>query len=97
MWVQPSEQKDLFYFMGDRFEYCKSWTAASGDLPTFRKNSGKYIQRCTMRAMTPTGQIECLGMACNKRQMGVTPMPSLDAARASHMAGNSMHLTVAAG
>jgi len=49
--------------------------------------------------MTPQDKLSALGWPVTSgtaKQMGVTPMPSLDAARASHMAGNSMHLTVAA-
>ena len=51
-----------------------------------------------MKAMTPQDKLSSLGWPVTSgtaRQMGVSPMPSLDAKRAAHMAGNSMHLSVA--
>lgn len=96
--MNPCFFENLFFFLGDRFEWCKSWSAHSGVLPCFRKNGAKYIQRSTMKAMTAQDKLSSLGWpvtpGCAK-QMGTTEMPILDPRRASQMAGNSMHLSVA--
>jgi len=95
---RPDAFPDLFYFMGDRVEWALTWTASSGVLPCFRKNGGKYIQRSSMKAMTPQEKLAALGWPVTTgtaKEMGVTPMPTLDARRSAHMAGNSMHVTVA--
>ena len=51
-----------------------------------------------MKAITPQDKLASLGWPVTEgtaREMGVSPMPTLDARRSSHMAGNSMHLGVA--
>ena len=98
--VPPPSDPDLFYFLGDRYEWSRTWTAGSKPkaLPTFRKNPGKYLHRSTMRAMTPTDKLAALGWPVTEGtavEMGTSVMPSLDPARSACMAGNSMHLTVA--
>ena len=94
----PDDFDDLFYFLGDRFEWSKSWSASSGVLPCYRKNSAKYVQRSTMMALTPCDKLASLGWPVTPgtaTQMLTTQMPSLDPKRSAHMAGNSMHLQVA--
>ena len=40
------------YFLGDRFEFSKTWSAHSGRIPTYRKNSAKYLHRSSMQVYT---------------------------------------------
>ena len=42
--LTPESQPDLCYFLGDNPSYSKTWSAASGRIPTFRRNaaSGKF-------------------------------------------------------
>ena len=97
--AEPEEDMQLFYFLGDRFEFSKTWTAGSHVLPAFRKNPAKYLHRPTLTALTPQEKLTCLGWPttlATAGAMGTTPLPSLDAEKADKMCGNSMHLTVAA-
>ncbi|CAE8740734.1 unnamed protein product, partial [Polarella glacialis] len=38
----PRYDDDLFYFLGDNFQYTKSWSAVSGKIPTYRRNNNPY-------------------------------------------------------
>ena len=96
----PESDPDLIYFLGDRYEWARTWSAGSKPvaIPTYRKNAAKYLQRSTMRMMTAADKLCSLGWPIANevaRETGCTKMPCLDPQRSSQMAGNSMHLSVA--
>ena len=96
---EPEQDWELIYFLGDRYEYAKTWSAVSRAIPTYRKNSAKYLHRASLRFLTSQDKLASLGWpvtAGAATDMGVRPLPSLDPARSDKMAGNSLHLTVAA-
>lgn len=89
----------LEYFLGGRFEFCRTWLAVSRAIPTFRKNGGQFLFRREMRFLTHVDKLACLGWPVTgptAGSMGTTPLPALDPMRSDIMAGNSMHLTCAA-
>ena len=95
----PAQDDNLFYFLGDRFEFSFTWTAASNSLPTFRKNPAKFLHRASGTCLSSQEKLASLGWPVTSetaQAMGTVPLPSLDAERADRMAGNSMHLTCAA-
>ena len=97
--IDPAKDPNLVYFLGDRFEFCRTWSAVSRAIPTFRKNGGKYLFRRQMRFLTHVDKLACLGWPVTgptAASMGTTPLPALDPMRSDIMAGNSMHLTCAA-
>ncbi|CAJ1370407.1 unnamed protein product [Effrenium voratum] len=97
---QPArEDQELFYFLGDRYEFSRTWSAVRPQaLPTYRKNAGKYLHRQSMTFLTSQEKLASLGWpvtAETASEAGTTPLPSLDALRSDMMAGNSMHLSCA--
>ena len=44
----PATNENLIYFLGDRYEYCRTWNAVSNSIPTYRTNTGKYLARSKM-------------------------------------------------
>lgn len=93
--VSPTTNPNLVYFLGDRLEWGKTWSAHSGKLPTFRRNKGFYLLRNGMKIMSPTDKLAALGWPVTQdiaRSYGVTVFPSLDLKRGDLLAGNSMHL-----
>ena len=96
---EPSANPSLFYFMGDRFEWSKTWTATSGSLPTYRRNNAFLIYRPTLRLVAPAEKLASLGwpvtQACADA-MFTKVLPSMDFQRCDHVVGNSMHLTCVA-
>ena len=95
----PARNPNLIYFLGDRYEYCRTWSAISGAIPTYRKNSGKFLNRGKMTFLSTLDKLASLGWPCTPEvaaEMGTTPVPALDPQRADVLAGNSMHLTCAA-
>ncbi|CAE8599714.1 unnamed protein product, partial [Polarella glacialis] len=92
----PHYDDDLFYFLGDNFQYTKSWSAVSGKIPTYRRNTGKYIHRASMRWLTSMDKLASLGFpvtSSTATSMGVKQLPVLDVQRAHVMSGNSMHFS----
>ena len=92
----PEIDENIVYFLGDRFEWSKTWSVTSGKTPTFRRNKGLYIQRSSMRAMTPADKLAALGWPTSLEtagSMGVSRVPILDVQRGDLMAGNAMHLS----
>ena len=95
---QPDANPQLVYFLGDRYEYSKTWSACSSALPTFRKNNAKYLHRASMSFYTDQEKMAALGWPVRPdiaEQMLVTPMPERYSSRCGVMCGNSMHLSVA--
>ena len=95
---RPDANPQLVYFLGDRFEYSKTWSACSSALPTFRKNNAKYLHRASMSFYTDQEKMAALGWPVRPdiaEQMFVTPMPQHYSSRCGVMCGNSMHLSVA--
>ena len=87
--------QSLVYFLGDRFEFSKTWSAHSGRIPTYRKNSAKYLHRSSMQVYTGQDKLCSLGWPVNSklaRNMLTSPMPSIDPDRSDFLAGNSMHV-----
>lgn len=95
---RPDTNPQLVYFLGDRFEYSKTWSACSSALPTFRKNNAKFLHRASMSFYTDQEKLAALGWPVRSdiaEQMFVTPMHQLNSSRCGIMCGNSMHLSVA--
>ena len=95
----PASDPDLVYFLGDRYEFSRTWSAPSNSLPTFRRNTGKFLHRQSLTFLCPQDKLAALGWPMTlgtANEMGTTPFPALDPHRADEMAGNSMHLTCAA-
>jgi len=95
---KPQDDVDLIYFLGDRFEFAKTWSATSRQVPCYRKNTGRYVHRASMTFMAPQDKLSSLGWPVTKaiaEEMGCTPVPSLDVKKADTMCGNSVHLSVA--
>ena len=87
--------QSLVYFLEDRFEFSKTWSAHSGRIPTYRKNSAKYLHRSSMQVYTGQDKLCSLGWPVNSklaRNMLTSPMPSIDPDRSDFLAGNSMHV-----
>ena len=93
--ASPISDLSLVYFLGDRFEFSKTWSAHSGRIPTYRKNPAKYLHRSSMQVYTGQDKLCSLGWPVNSKlasNMLTTPMPSIDPDRSDFLAGNSMHL-----
>ena len=94
----PSLDENLVYFLGDRYEFGVTWSAISGKIPTYRCNSGLYIQRQSMKHLTSLDKMASLGWPVTPQAasaMGTTQLPAIDRLRASALAGNSMHFSCA--
>ena len=90
----PESVESLCYFLGDNAAYAKIWSAISGKIPTFRRNSGKYWFPAHKRWLTSTDKLACLGFPADDETasvMGVKRVPSLDARRSAKFTGNAMH------
>lgn len=95
----PAGNPNLVYFLGDRYEFAKTWSAVSRAIPTYRKNTGKFLFRKEMVFLSHIDKLASLGWPMTPQcgmEMGTTPLPAMDPGRAHIMAGNSMHLTCAA-
>jgi len=91
----PCANPSLVYFVGDRFEFSCTWSAASGRIPTFRKNPAKFIHRQSLKIYTGQEKLAIMGWPVNgtlAQGMLTTTVPSLDPARSDFLAGNSMHV-----
>ena len=94
----PAKDPSPVYFLGDRYEFSRTWSAVSGSIPTYRKNCGRYLFRSPMRFLSHIDKLASLGWPMTGKcsaEMLTIPLPALDVHRAHLMAGNSMHLTVA--
>ncbi|CAJ1446413.1 unnamed protein product [Effrenium voratum] len=92
----PALDPGLVYFLGDNASFSRTWSASSRALPTFRKNTGKYLFRRGMKFLTGQEKLAALGWPVNQglaEEMMTTVMPSIDPTRSHFLAGNSMHLT----
>ena len=92
----PAEVEDLIYFLGDRYEHTRTWSAASGRNPTYRRNSGFYLHRASLRIMTPCDKLASMGWPVTEEAaeaMGTRPLPVVDVERSASLVGNAMHLT----
>ncbi len=87
----------LIYYLGDRFEYSRTWSAHSGRIPTFRTGGSRFLHRQSLCFLTGKDKLSALGWPVRAdiaAQMGCKVLPSMDSKRAHFLAGNSMHLTV---
>ena len=92
----PTTDPDLFYFMGDRYEFARTWSAVSRKIPTYRKNGALILQQSTMRFMTGMDKLASLGWPVTDTMalhMGTSTIPAVDSKRAITLAGNAMHLS----
>ena len=48
----PSSTRNLYYFLGDSYDYSRTWSAISNQIPTFRKNGGFMLHRQSLQPMT---------------------------------------------
>ena len=93
--LEPMDNKNLVYFLGDSSEYC-SWSATSQKIPTYRLNSknGKYWLPHNQRLMTSKERLTSMGFPVSKevaQAMAVPMMGATDCKRAGDILGNSMH------
>lgn len=89
----PSENQDLFIFLGDSVQR-RCWSARSGRLPTFRRNCGKFWSVSSKRWLTPREKLSSLGFPVTEAQslaMGVCILPVTENSRANTILGNSMN------
>lgn len=94
----PKSDLDLVYFVGDRVEWSRTWSAVSGAIPTYRKNPAKYVFRSEMVFLTQAEKLASLGWPVTvecAEAMGTSVFPHLDPKRGDLMVGNSMHLSCA--
>ncbi|CAE7614277.1 unnamed protein product [Symbiodinium sp. CCMP2592] len=94
----PGTDDDLVYFLGDRYEHTRTWSATSRRNPTYRRNSGFYLHRASLRIMTPCDKLASMGWPVTAEAaeaMGTKPLPVMDAERSASLVGNAMHLTQA--
>lgn len=91
----PQSNLNLVYFLGDSLAW-KAWSAANQRIPTFRRQSGLFLQRATWRLLTPYDKLAAQGWPMSEevaRAMGVTKFPCLDLSRADSHVGNAMHMS----
>ena len=88
---------DLIYYLGDNPAWAATWSAKSGKIPTYRRNSGLYLHRKSMKFLSGQDKMASLGWPVTNEigsHMGTgKAVPILDAARAHFLAGNAMHLS----
>lgn len=90
-----SQDPNLFIFLGDSVKR-KCWSAASGQLPTYRRNSGFFWSVKSKRMLTPREKLASLGWPVTpdaSLAMGVPIVPVADGLRASKVVGNCMHFS----
>ena len=86
---------ELVYYLGDRFEWSRTWSAHSGRIPCYRHSCGKYLHRASMQLLTGQEKLCSMGWPITPevaREMGCAELPSLDPQRSHFLAGNSMHV-----
>ena len=92
---EAENDPNLFLFLGDSAER-KCWSAVSGRLPTFRRNSGKHWAVAAKRWLTAREKLSTLGFPVTPGQalaMGVPILPVTENSRASQILGNSMNFS----
>ena len=96
--ADPAKDRSLVYFLGDRYEWSRTWSAISKSIPTFRKQGGKFLCRGDMKFLTGLDKLASLGWPVHwetATQMGTTPVPALEPRRTDMLVGNAMHLSCA--
>ena len=91
----PSTNRNLVYFLGDRFEYAITWSA-NGRLPCYRKNPARFLHRQSYRFMSGQEKMASLGWPVNAKlaeNMLTSPAPCIDPDRSDFLAGQSMHIS----
>lgn len=89
---------DLVLFLGDSGGKWKTWSAASGSIPTFRRNSktGLFWSSYLKRFLVACEKLACLAWPVTpamSRSMCCGPVPGQDILRCSALLGNAMHFT----
>ncbi|CAE7812675.1 unnamed protein product [Symbiodinium sp. CCMP2456] len=93
----PESDRDLCYFLGDNPNFGK-WSAASGKIPTLRRNTGKLWFPAVSRWLTAAERLSTLGFpvrTCMAEALGVPPVAVRDPKRAAQFAGNCMSFNTA--
>ncbi|CAJ1435494.1 unnamed protein product [Effrenium voratum] len=91
----PVSDSSLVYFLGDRFEYSKTWSATSHAIPCYRRGKAKYLHRAAMQFLTSYDKLASLGWPVSPEMaenMLCTKFPCADVYRADSVVGNSMHV-----
>ena len=88
---------DLIIFLGDSPHYSLTWSASSGNCPTFRMKAktGIYWLPSVQRFLTSREKLCMLGWPVHPRlaeALKVPEIPAQDVGRAAAIAGNSMHV-----
>ena len=97
----PSADPDLVVFLGDNGSSWKTWSATSGQIPTFRRNAktGLFWSPFLKRFMVAREKLATMGWPvsdCMATGMRCPIIPSHDVMRAADLAGNAMHFTTVA-
>ena len=95
---EPSSDPDLVVFLGDNGRSWKTWSARSGSIPTFRRNSktGLFWSPYLKRFMIAREKLAAMGWPVTEhmaRSMCCNVIPSKDVLRAADLAGNAMSFT----
>ena len=89
----PEKDPDLVIYLGDSAER-RSWSAASGRIPTLRMSGGLMWGVQLSRFLTGREKLASLGIPVTSkiaRKMRVKELPLTDIKRCSKIAGNCMH------
>lgn len=89
----PEKDPDLVIYLGDSAER-RSWSAASGRIPTLRMSGGLMWGVQLSRFLTGREKLATLGFPVTSkiaRKMRVKVLPLTDIKRCSKIAGNCMH------
>lgn len=93
---EPSDDEDLFFYLGDSPKNRRTWSATSRRLPTFRVGRGKMWHCRTHRWLTGREKLATLGFPVSEplgQSMGVPVLPVRCTKRAEQLAGNAMHFS----
>lgn len=87
---------DLVLFLGDSGDKWRTWSAASGAIPTFRRNSktGLFWSPYLKRFLVAREKLACLAWPVTpamSRSMCCGVIPGQDILRCSALLGNAMH------
>ena len=94
--LDPNLDPNLVVFLGDNGTQWKTWSATSGQIPTFRRNCKTGLFWCPylQRYMVAREKLAALGWPvsqCMAQAMRTNPIPTQDVIRAADLAGNAMH------
>ena len=91
----PACDPDLLYFLGERMEYRRTWSAVSAVSNSRQSNECIVLHRASMQLVTGADRMAALGWPVSEAtamEMGASCVPSVDSKHAGTVAGSAMHL-----